>query len=170
MNYEPFSEALINARNAELAVSEHFGGRSIGDQGVTDNGDVIVRSWWIDRWVDQVIEVKHLNRDFTCLEDFPFDNIVFENLNQWNNKNYNVWIYAVCNRDLTYMAQIDVMSTMEYWTVREQVKHKQGVHDCLQLPKQYALWSHINGTNRDFNSSRTNPRRPEYGTQRQLST
>ena len=136
---------------AEIAIARHFWPARIpagvyqADRG-HDEGDVHVKCCRWARWIRQVVEVKWFSdkHPFTGPHDFPYNQVLFENVDAWEEKDYEVFMYAVCNSKLTHMIQIPVQPTLEHWNIRYNVLDARGVlRDCYQVPVQHVYWKEI---------------------------
>ena len=62
------------------------------------------------------VEVKHLSRDFTCLEDWPFgDKFIVDAKDSYDRKKEQPARYIVVSKSMTHCAIVSVHATRPHW-------------------------------------------------------
>lgn len=77
----------------------------------TDNGDMYI---WREQEDRQRIDVKHVNLEFTCTQDFPFDRMLVSDIRAIKRANPFPLAYIIVNKNCTHMG-IVWAKTKEHW-------------------------------------------------------
>ena len=64
-----------------------------------------------------LVEVKAREYDFTQRGDFPFDTIIVDNKDRFDQKKTTPNYYFSVSKDRKYIAVVDVQKTRKHWTV-----------------------------------------------------
>jgi len=84
----------------------------------TDSGDIFLFVG-DDKYI---IEVKSVSKEFTSIEDFPYDTVIVDMEENWNKKKHTPTAYIHISQKTNYMFVVPC-STQEFWT-RKFIKDK----------------------------------------------
>ena len=84
-----------------------------------DNGDLFVED---KDGVESLIEVKHLSRNFTSLEDWPFKDMIVSNAGSVERRRGQVKSYIMLSKDANHIA-ILMCDTMDQWWKEKRFAH-----------------------------------------------
>lgn len=66
----------------------------------------------------KVLEIKGRSIDFTCVEDFRYDDVIVEGVNGFNTKERRPDFYVMASQKTGHIIALDVADTFDKWTVR----------------------------------------------------
>jgi hypothetical protein len=148
--HERFLERMKGSAAAVFAVAQkhHKAGHTVEIPGMRlaptaaeaehyiDGGDLFVRK-------QHRYEVKHVQLQFTNVDDYPFSSVMFSNEATVKRANGSVAAYYVVSKDMTHCAII-LGSTKDHWRVREdEVKNTGNVERNYVCPKGHAIFERL---------------------------
>lgn len=122
---EAFLKRLDSSRHSVFAVAEylHRAGYDVtipafdyrppnsNWEDHTDNGDMYI---WREQEERQRIDVKHVNLEFTCTQDFPYDRMLVSDIRAIKRADPFPLAYIIVNKNCTHMG-IVWAKTKEHW-------------------------------------------------------
>ena len=73
--------------------------------GTKDEGDIIA-------FIERVVEVKHRGFSFTCLEDYPYSEVIISNVPSADRHNVSMWI--IMNKEKTHAGIVTADAKKKY--------------------------------------------------------
>ena len=110
--------------------------------GVPDDGDLFVQASPGSRW--QRLEVKHIRRDWTCRQDFPFPKVLICARHSWDRANPKPAEYVLFNHRMTHVIRVK-RNTRPLWWVDEVADRKRddGHQECYCIKPDDALFEPV---------------------------
>ena len=122
---EAFLKRLDSSRHSVFAVAKylHHAGYNVSIPAFdyrppnsnwedhTDNGDMYI---WREQEDQQRIDVKHVNLEFTCTQDFPYDRMLVSDIRAINRADPFPLAYIIVNKNCTHMGVVWA-KTKEHW-------------------------------------------------------
>ena len=127
------SWAWANGRNVRIP--------STPDEG-PDDGDLFVQDSPGSRW--QRLEVKHIRRDWTCREDFPFEKVLICASHSYDRAKPKPSEYVLFNHRMTHVIRVTRNTRPLWWTAEVADRSRDDGHQqCYCIKPSDALFEEV---------------------------
>ena len=139
-----FQDRLARSHDAGVCVADYLSrrGRSVTISGLSIAPTVSESSHYVDSgdlFLHKRVEVKQIQRPFSCVDDYPYEDILVCSVASFDRARDKPYLYFVVDVTMTHAGVIVVDQTRQSWTTRSIKDSRRGTSQLTYTcPKSLA--------------------------------